>query len=192
MRQTADVSDAEPSRVRVRHVLTGEHERLRQVRLAALAADPEAFASTYARETGMPAQWWEQWAEESGSGTTQRTFVAEAEDGRWVGLALVRLDDEQPGAADLFAMWVAPEARGRHLAGMLCDAGADWAARRGCTRLTLMVVVGNTSAVRAYEGAGFVASGEATWTLDGRTLHEIVMTRHLVVAPHVREQRGSG
>jgi hypothetical protein len=33
--------------VSVRHVLSGEHDLLRKLRLVSLAADPEAFASTY-------------------------------------------------------------------------------------------------------------------------------------------------
>jgi hypothetical protein len=34
--------------VRVRHVLAAEHGRLRELRLASLAADPEAFGATHA------------------------------------------------------------------------------------------------------------------------------------------------
>ena len=83
------------SGVRVRHVLSGEHDLLRQLRLASLAADPEAFASTYAEDAGEPAERWQWWAAQSEDGTTQRTFVLVADDGRWLGLTLVRLDGVQ-------------------------------------------------------------------------------------------------
>jgi predicted GNAT family acetyltransferase len=103
--------------------------------------------------------------------------VLEADDGRW--LALARLDDEKPGSAILNAMWVAPEARGRRAARLLCEACAAWAAERGCRELTLTVVVDNDAARRAYESAGFAVCGETTWVRDGRTLDEFVMARSL-------------
>jgi hypothetical protein len=80
----------------IRHARAGEHQRLRQVRLAALATNPEAFAGTYEHALTHPDEWWERWAEQSDLGATQRTFIVETDDGRWLGLALVRLDDEKP------------------------------------------------------------------------------------------------
>jgi RimJ/RimL family protein N-acetyltransferase len=40
-------------------------------------------------------------------------------------------------------------------------------------------VVDNHAARRAYEAAGFAICGEATWSSDGRTLDEFVMSRSL-------------
>jgi RimJ/RimL family protein N-acetyltransferase len=51
------------------------------------------------------------------------------------------------------------------------------AAERGCHELTLEVVVDNHAARRAYEAAGFTVCGSSTWSRDGRTLDELVMTR---------------
>ena len=81
-----------------------------KLRLASLAADPEAFASTYAEDAGEPTERWQWWAAQSEDGRTQRTFVLVADDGRWLGLALVRLDGDKAGSAVLNAMWIAPEA----------------------------------------------------------------------------------
>ena len=67
----------------------------RSLRLASLAADPEAFASTYAEDAGEPAERWQWWAAQSEDGRTQRTFVLVADDGRWLGLTLVRLDGDK-------------------------------------------------------------------------------------------------
>lgn len=177
--ETAGVASRRSSGVGVRHVLGSEHHRLRQLRLASLAGDPQAFGSTYAREAAQPMAWWERWAEQSERGTSQRTFVLEADDGRWLGLALVRLDEQSSGSAVLNAMWVAPAARGRRLAALLCEACAGWAAERRCLELTLTVVVDNGAARRAYELAGFAVCGETTWVRDGRTLEELVMARAL-------------
>lgn len=163
----------------VRNVLVGEHDRLRQIRLDSLLSDPQAFGSTYARDAARPAEWWEQWAAQSELGASQRTFIVEAEDGQWLGVALVRLDDEEPSSAVLNAMWVSPNARGRGVAGLLCEACAAWAAERDCRKLTLAVVADNDAAQSAYRSAGFTACGETTWERDGETLDEIIMARSL-------------
>jgi GNAT superfamily N-acetyltransferase len=164
--------------VSVRHVVAGEHQRLREIRLAALAADPDAFGSTYAREAAQPIDIWRELAVESERGTTRRTFVAEHGDGRWLGLAVARLDDRTPGSSTLTAMWVTPDGRGRGLAGALCAACADWAAERGCLEITLSVVTANEGAQRAYVAAGFEVRATTTWERDdGTTLLEYVMAR---------------
>jgi RimJ/RimL family protein N-acetyltransferase len=165
--------------VRIRHVVAGEHERLRALRLASLATDPAAFASTHEREAALPSEQWEQWAALSDEGAAQRTFVLVADDDRWVGLALARLDDERTGGAMLNAMWVAPEARGRGAARLLCDACAGWAAAHGCDEIELDVVVGNDTARRAYEAAGFAVRGSRQLKRDGRTRDQLVMVRPL-------------
>jgi RimJ/RimL family protein N-acetyltransferase len=160
----------------VRHF---EHARLRELRLASLRSDPDAFGSTYARAAGQSPDWWIQWAQRSETGATQRTFVLVSDRERWLGLALVRLDDDNPGSALLNAIWVAPEARGQHGAIQLCDARATWAAQHGCAEITLTVVVDNHSARRAYEAGGFAICGQTTWSRDGRILDEFVMSRPL-------------
>lgn len=165
--------------LRVRHVLASDQDPLRALRLASLSTNPEAFGGTYAQALTHPAEWWEHWASQSELGTTQRTFVLETSDGRWVGLALIRLDDERPESSTLNAMWVAPESRGKGAAQLLCEACANWAAEQGCAEVTLTVVVENHSARRAYEAAGFEVRGETTWDRDGEILDELVMTRSL-------------
>jgi GNAT superfamily N-acetyltransferase len=165
--------------VRVRHVLAGEADRLRELRLASLKADPHAFAVTYGADLAKPASWWEQGAARSDEGGEQRTFVVTDDDDRWLGLALVRPDDQAPGDAVLNAMWVAPEARRQGAARALCDACAAWAAERGFRALNLAVVIGNDAAQRAYEAAGFVPSHTTTWVEEGRSLEELILTRRL-------------
>jgi len=160
-------------------LLTGEQARLRELRLASLAADPEAFGSTYAGDAAQPSQWWERWATQSEEGTKQRTYLLVDDDDRWLGLSLVCLDENSSGLALLTAMWIAPEARGRRAAAFLCEACASWANERGCERLNLTVVVGNEAAQRAYEAAGFSIFEKKTWSRDGRTLEVLAMTRPL-------------
>jgi len=62
-------------------VIAGEHERLRELRLRALATDPEAFGGSYAEALAHPREEWEQRAALSEQGDVQRTFVVVAEPG---------------------------------------------------------------------------------------------------------------
>jgi RimJ/RimL family protein N-acetyltransferase len=171
--------------MRVRHVVKGEADRLRQLRLAALATDPDAFGSTLARDAAHPQEHWERWAAESDAGNRQRTFVLVDDEDRWHGLALVRHDADEPGTAVLHGMWVAPGIRGRRLGVLLSDACAAWATQQGLRELTLAVVIGNEPALRAYEAAGFVVRGKTTWRQAGRALDELVMARRLTPVPRM-------
>jgi GNAT superfamily N-acetyltransferase len=165
--------------VRIRHVRADEAAAVRALRLRSLAEDPDAFGSTYERDAAFPATWWERIARLSAQGTEQRTFVAVDDDDRWVGLALVRPDDDDPPAAVLNAMWVAPEARGRGAARALCEACVAWAAEHGFPALNAAVVVGNAAAQRTYESAGFVPARRSTYRRGGRSFAELVLTRRL-------------
>jgi RimJ/RimL family protein N-acetyltransferase len=163
----------------IRHARADEAQRLRELRLTSLSQDPDAFGSTYERDAAMPESRWREWAEKSEEGSEQRTFVVVDGADRWLGLALVRADDEAPGDAVLNAMWVAPAARGKGAAKALCHACAAWARERGYRALNVAVVVGNEPARRAYEAAGFIRDHTITWTGEGRTLEELILKRPL-------------
>jgi ribosomal protein S18 acetylase RimI-like enzyme len=164
----------------VRAVRAGEGERLRKLRLAALANDPDAFGSTLAAEQELPAAWWDGWAARSEAGVEQRTFVVVDAAGLWMGLALVRIvAPEERSHAELNAMWVAPEARGQGAATALADACAAWATEHGCSTLGLNVVVGNAEALAAYERAGFAVRGQKTDVRPDRTRDELALVREL-------------
>jgi RimJ/RimL family protein N-acetyltransferase len=144
--------------VKVRHVRASEARRLREIRLRALATDPAAYSSTYARELERPDSWWEGGAQRSEDGV-ERRFVAVADDGEWVGLALVRPDEDSPGDAVINAMWVAPEARGRGVGRALCEACVAWAAEHGFPAVNLDAKIDNAAAIALYLAVGFVRVG---------------------------------
>ena len=146
--------------MRLRAVRDDEATPLRDVRLAALAADPAAFTSTYEQESTRPDESWTRWAALSSAGVGQCTFVVTDDDDRWLGLALVRAEDERPGEAVINSMWVAPEARGRGAGLQLCAACVEWAAERGFTAVNLCVMRGNDAALRLYESAGFTVRSQ--------------------------------
>ena len=167
------------SRLWVREVIRGDHARLREVRLASLATDPDAFSAVRDEEAALPEQYWEEAATRSEEGTHQRSFVVLDTNGRWLGVAVVRLDESDPGSAVLNAMWVAPEIRHRRAAGLLSDACAAWAREHDARKLTLTVTVSNKQAQRAFAKAGFSPAGEAKSSVGGRELDQIVMWRPL-------------
>lgn len=129
-------------------------ERVRTIRLRALADTPDAFGMTLAEELESPP---EQWRLRLAS-RDAATFVATA-DGRDVGLVVGAGYDGEPGAAGLFAMWVDPAFRGRGVGRALVDAVIDWARQGGFDRVLLDVADGNAAAIGLYERAGFTPTG---------------------------------
>ncbi len=140
----------------LRAALPQDWERLRDVRLSALRDAPDAFASTLEATEGQPRWRWEGWATGEGWGADLVTFVIEpVPDAAFTGLATGAIFGEDPLAANLFAMWVAPRARGNGLGRALVEAVVGWARERGASRVVLRIAEGNTAARRLYGSAGF-------------------------------------
>jgi ribosomal protein S18 acetylase RimI-like enzyme len=139
----------------VRRLGADEADLLRSLRLRALGDAPMAFGSTLAREEGYAPAQWERWAAASASGEHQVIFIAEPA----CGMASGVIDDDDPALAHLYAMWVAPEARGTGAGTALLDAVLAWAADRGAQRLTTSVTDGNAAAAALYARAGFADTG---------------------------------
>jgi ribosomal protein S18 acetylase RimI-like enzyme len=139
----------------VRRLGAHEADLLRDVRLRALGDAPMAFGSTLAREQGYAPQKWERWAAESASGERQAFFIVEPAAGMATGV----IDDEDSALAHLYAMWVAPEARGTGAGRELVDAVVAWATARGAERLMTSVTEGNAAAAALYAKTGFSDTG---------------------------------
>jgi GNAT superfamily N-acetyltransferase len=135
----------------VERVSPHEWPRVRSVRLRALADAPDAFRSTLADEVDMPDDAWQARL----SATDCATFIA-ASGGDDVGIAV---GAPYNGAAGLFAMWVAPEARGNGMGDALIAAVVDWAKEYGHERLVLDVGDWNEPAIKLYARNGFERTG---------------------------------
>jgi GNAT superfamily N-acetyltransferase len=135
----------------VRRLGAGEAALLRDLRLRALRDAPLAFGSTLAREEAYTPEDWARW----GTGEGRVVFIAEPA----AGLASGVIDDDDPTLAHLYAMWVAPEARGSGAGRALVEAVVAWAAERGAQRLTTSVTEGNVVGAALYAAAGFADSG---------------------------------
>jgi GNAT superfamily N-acetyltransferase len=123
----------------------------RQVRLAALADTPVAFAGTVARAETLGEPHWRAMTRE------EAIFLATV-DGRAIGAA-AGLPRESPADRGLGAMWVAPPWRGRGVAALLAGAVTGWARSQGCARVGLWVPADNARARAFYHRQGFRPNG---------------------------------
>ena len=108
-------------------------------------------------------------------------FAGRTDDGTPVGTATGAEYDAEPGVAHVYAMWVAPDARGAGVGRALLDAVADWASDRGCDRLVLSVTETNEIARRVYEACGFVDTGERRALRDGSDVQTLILTKPVTV-----------
>ena len=125
------------SDVTVRPLGEEDWDTYRQIRLAALKESPDVFVSTYAEEDGFDEDFWRLRMRRS------VRLLAERDD-QAVGVVSVGeakpFGDEleaAPGSdiAEIFGMWVDPEARGTGVAWRLVDAAAAKARRAGHSHL---------------------------------------------------------
>ncbi len=136
----------------VRRLATHEWERLRAIRLRAMADAPEAFLSTLAREEARTPEGWRSWLEPADE---VACFVEET-DGELIGLAATLLEGD---AAQLLSMWVDPAHRRAGVGGRLVEAVVAWARDRGASRVELEVNETLSPAVALYERSGFAPTG---------------------------------
>ena len=156
--------------------LTADDWRLwRELRLQALAEDPEAFGARLADWQG----------------------AADHED-RWRGRlsipgghdVIAWCDEEPCGMASgvppardqwitLISMWVAPTARGRGVGDMLVVEIVRWAKEVGSVGVRLDVAEDNHAARRLYERHGFQLTGEVSDLMPDGVTRQLVMTLQL-------------
>ena len=153
--------------VRTRQLTPDDWQTYKEIRLRALATNPEAFGSTLARAQQMTDEEWR------GRLATSAFFVAEA-GGAALGLAGGHRRED---FGELISMWVAPDARGTGLASRLIEDVINWAAAEGYPEVRLWVVEGNVAAARAYEKSGFRPTGRRQPVREGEPAMELEMGR---------------
>jgi GNAT superfamily N-acetyltransferase len=129
-----------------------EWERLKAIRLRALADAPDAFGSTVEEVRVWPDTRWQEQCR------TIATFVAVI-DGGDVGMVRGVASTEYHDAAFLISMWVAPTARRQGVGSALVDSLTAWADAGGFSRLLLDVADTAPGAIALYASKGFVANG---------------------------------
>ena len=103
-----------------------------------------------------------------GTGTGIGCAIADSGTGELLGSAALRLPEERHGCAAI-GYWVAPEARGRGIAGAVTRMLAEWGLARGLPRIQLFCDVTNLASARSAMSAGFRFEG---------------VSRSLLNAPH--------
>jgi len=132
-----------------------EWERLKAVRLRALADAPDAFGSTFDQVSlWRDTRWQEQCR-------TIPTFVAVI-DGSDVGMVRGAASPEQSDAVFVISMWVEWAARRQGVGSALIDALTAWAQTVGFSRLLLDVSDTNPGAIALYASKGFQPNGHTS------------------------------
>ncbi len=129
-------------------------ELFRDVRLEALARNPEAFASTFEAEKIKPLSWF---SERLDTSHARGAF----HDAELIGIAVLVIQQSAKMAhkGALVSLYVRPQARGIGVGRRLVEAIID-TARRHVEVVQLAVVTGNEAALQLYTGLGFVQYGE--------------------------------
>ena len=141
--------------------------------MRALQDSPDAFWFTADEEATTTAVEWRRRLERPDAAT----FVA-SHDGVDVGLVVGAPHHQHELDAGLYAMWVAPQARGAGVGVALISAVIQWARVAGHRAVRLEVGNTNAYAMRLYERVGFVPTGVAASLPPPRahiTAHERVL-----------------
>lgn len=160
--------------ITVRRLEPDDWPAWREVRLAALAEAPQAFASTLAKEQGYDEATWRNWLHPDRG----MKAIASSET-ELVGVVGAWVPNDRDGAVELYSMWVRPSWRGRGIADLLVTEVLRWAREQHHPRVDLWVVEGNVAAERLYQRHQFRATDERQPHPGHPDLWERIMTREL-------------
>jgi ribosomal protein S18 acetylase RimI-like enzyme len=162
----------------VRRIRSGDAALLRDVRLRALAVDPESFSSTHEREAAFGEERWRSWAEANAAGNEGTTLLA-LRGREAVGLITSVRNDDEMSRYDIYAMWVAPGFRGLGVGRRLLDEIEAWARAARAKTLQLSVTDRAEAAQALYRSAGFEPNGQRTESHHTPGLVEIDLVKRL-------------
>ena len=147
------------------------------VRLRALLDTPNAFGSTYLRESQFTE---DEWSKRAANLDGERAVGYLAfDDDQYCGIVGCFLHEDDPQKANLVSMWVAPEYRRRSVGRLLIDAVRSWVGDRGVKTLLLMVTSCNQDAMEFYRRIGFSMTGHTEPYPNDPALIEYEMSTQL-------------
>lgn len=142
--------------VRVRTLGEEDWQEFRAIRLAALRDSPDAFAADADDEEEFEEDFWRLRMRRSVRIVALHIDGEAVDTGRPVGVvSLGEGKDEEGRVAEIFGLWVAPDARGTGVATKLVEASADRARHDGRTHVSYWVGTDNGRAVAFASGIGF-------------------------------------
>jgi ribosomal protein S18 acetylase RimI-like enzyme len=163
--------------VTIERLAESDWAAFREIRLRSLLDAPDAYGSTYGEESASTERAWRDWAAGRWRGGTAAVFAGRAAAGAVVGTATGAAYDAEESVAHVYAMWVAPDARGAGVGRALLDAVEGWARDGGRTRLVLAVTETNEGARRFYEACGYVDTGERHPLREGSSLRTMIFAK---------------
>jgi ribosomal protein S18 acetylase RimI-like enzyme len=165
--------------IEIRRLTSADSAAYRDIRLAGLRASPEAFGSTFVRESARPLAWFcDRLRNSQVFGAFRSTDL--------LGIAgfVIRQGEKERHKGLLWGMYVRPDSRNVGVGRQLVEAVIDHA-RDHVEVIQLSVVSGNERARRLYASFGFVEYGFEKNSLkqDGRYYDETLMALDLRPAP---------
>ena len=142
--------------VTVRSLGEEDWREFKAIRLAALRDSPDAFVASAEDEEGFEEDFWRLRVRRSTRFVAVRLDSDGKAEGQPVGVvSLGQGKDEEGRVAEIFGLWVAPDARGTGVATKLVEASAERARRDGRTHVSYWVGTDNGRAVAFASGIGF-------------------------------------
>ena len=167
-----------PFMIAIRPMRSDEFATLRDIRLRALQDTPLAFGSTYESESALTDEQWKIWAQKRTAPGESATFLAFDAD-TCCGIVGCMGRNEEPSAACIISMWVAPEVRRQGVGSRLIVAAERWAREQGFATLSLDVTEQNLPAIALYERCGFRFTGKWEPYKNDPMLREMSMVKEL-------------
>lgn len=149
----------------------------RATRLRALQDTPNAFGSTYAKESQLTD---DDWVTRARNWKGEKSILYLAMDARnAIGIAGSYLDQKDPTRAHLISMWTAPTHRHQGIGRLLVDEIINWATLHEAVTLQLMVTSSNEPAILFYRRLGFGFTGHIEPYPNDPGLVEYQMSRSI-------------
>ncbi|VIO71441.1 N-alpha-acetyltransferase RimI [Bradyrhizobium ivorense] len=163
------------SSIDIRRLTAADGALYRDIRLEALRASPEAFASAFEIESVRPIAWFAERLERA-------SVLGAFSGGELAGIVGLVIGEgpKRQHKGMLVGMYVRSAARRAHVGRRLVDAALELAAQ-SVELVQLGVTKGNAPALRLYRSVGFVEYGLERHALkvDGRYHDEILMEKDL-------------
>jgi len=138
--------------IAVRVLDESEWALYRDVRLQALAESPDSFTATLADEADRDEQFWRDRLTRSYRLLAERGELAQ-------GIVSLGPYEEEPSAAEVFGLYVVPDARGTGVSWRLVEAAAALATQQAYRQLFYWVGTDNARAVGFAKNFGFRMTG---------------------------------
>ncbi len=156
-------------------------EAYKKLRLKALKEEPQAFATQFKTEINTPDEEWEKRLKQYRDGKSDWMFFASN------GLELVGMlgayqtdKDKRQSSANIIAMFVSTEARGKGVSKLLMIRLLDRLTKSFVTKVKLQVNKDQVAALKLYQSFGFKITGKENIILgDGKSHTEYDLEKEL-------------